>query len=302
MTLFEKADACLLPGFKRRFVTVDGQSILALIGGGGPPLLMLHGDPQTHLCWHHLAPALADRFTVVLTDLRGRGESHKPGHMAEGNAYTKRAMAREQYLVMQQLGFPAFSLVGHDRGARVARRLALDFPEAVKQLVVMDIVPAVDFYENTSAEIAQDYFYFSFLTQDYPIPDRLIAGDAEAFMRLILLGLSNKPVQYDPMALDIYLQSGGAVDSITAMCECFRAGYHIDRVHDAEDRAQGRKIACPTLVMWGEQGVVGKHFGVEAIWRGWCQHPSFAPMPSGHFIPEEAPNEAFNAMTRFLQS
>lgn len=300
MTIFEQADEKLLPGFQREFVEIDGNPILTLTAGKGPPLLMLHGDPQTHLCWHPLAPALAERFTVVLTDLRGRGESHKPGHRAEGNAYTKREMAAEQRAVMQALGHSVFSLVGHDRGARVARRMALDFPAAVSQLVLMDIVPALDFYENSNAEIAQDYFYFSFLTQDYPIPDRLIEGDAEAFMRLILMGLSDKPVQYDPLALDVYLSAGGSPESITAMCDCFRAGYHIDRLHDEDDRARGHKIPCPTLILWGEQGVVGKHFEVEKIWKGWCREPHFAPMPCGHFIPEEAPEAALTTISQFL--
>ncbi len=300
MNIFEEADAKLLPGFKRQFVNIDGSHILALTAGGGPPLLMLHGDPQTHLCWHHLAPKLTDRFTVVLTDIRGRGESHKPGYAAGNNAYSKREMAVEQVAVMRALGHETFSLVAHDRGARVARRLALDHPKIVKQLVVMDIIPALDFYENSNAQIAQDYFYFSFLTQDYPIPDQLIAGDPEAFLRLILLGLSDQVVHYDERALSAYINANTTPDAITAMCECFRAGYHIDQMHDVADRANGKKISCPTLVMWGERGVVGKHFDVRRIWEGWCEQPRFASMPSGHFIPEEAPVEAFAALSNFL--
>ena len=300
MNIFEEADAKLLPGFKRQLVNIDGGHILALTAGDGPPLLMLHGDPQTHLCWHHLAPKLTDRFTVVLTDIRGRGESHKPGHAAGNNAYSKREMATEQIAVMRALGHETFSLVAHDRGARVARRLALDHPKIVKQLVVMDIIPALDFYENSNAQIAQDYFYFSFLTQDYPIPDQLIAGDPEAFLRLILLGLSDQVVHYDERALSAYINANTTPDAITAMCECFRAGYHIDQMHDVADRANGKKISCPTLVMWGERGVVGKHFDVRHIWEGWCEQPRFASMPSGHFIPEEAPVEAFAALSNFL--
>ncbi|MBM7069537.1 alpha/beta fold hydrolase [Actibacterium sp. 188UL27-1] len=171
MTIFEDADAKLLPGFARQWINVADGRVLALVGGTGPALLMLHGDPQTHLCWHHLAPKLTDRFTVVLTDIRGRGETHKPGYSASANAYTKREMAAEQLAVMQQFGFDTFSLVAHDRGARVAQRLALDHPAAVTQLVVMDIISSLDFYENSNAQIAQDYFYFSFLTQDYPVPE-----------------------------------------------------------------------------------------------------------------------------------
>jgi len=176
----------------------------------------------------------------------------------------------------------------------------LDQPEIVTQLVVMDMIPALDFYENTNAQIAQEYFYFSFLTQDYPVPDKLIAGDPEAFIKLILLGLSDQIVRYDELALEAYLTANTTADAITAMCECFRAGYHIDRLHDAVDREAGNKITCPTLVLWGERGVVGKHFNVRCIWEGWCYQPEFAIMPSGHFIPEEAPDAALAALNGFL--
>ncbi len=300
MTIFEEADARLLPGFERRRIRTAEGIVLALIGGTGPALLMLHGDPQTHLCWHHIAPQLTDRFTVVLTDIRGRGETHKPTHNPELNAYTKRDMAAEQLEVMQHLGHERFALVAHDRGARVARRLAIDHPNAVTQLVVMDIIPALDFYEHSNGQIAQDYFYFSFLTQDYPVPETLIAGDPEVFLKLILMGLSDKAVAYDALALQAYLTANTTPEAITAMCECFRAGFHIDRLHDQDDREAGKKINCPTLVMWGERGVIGKHFDVEQVWRGWCEQPQFAPMPSGHFIPEEAPDDALAALNGFL--
>jgi len=300
MSIFERADAALLPGFERCFVTVGDSTVLALTAGDGPPVLMLHGDPQTHLCWHHLAPRLTDRFSVVLTDIRGRGETHKPGHHVGRNAYTKREMAVEQVAVMRKLGHKQFSLVAHDRGARVARRLTLDHPKAVSRLAVMDIIPALDFYDRLDAELAQDYFYFSFLTQDHPIPERLIAGDPEGFLRLILQGLSDQSVPYDDLALEAYLTANTTPESITAMCECFRAGFHIDRLHDRADRDAGMRIACPTLVMWGEKGVIGKHFDVKAIWESWCEQASFAPMPGGHFIPEEAPDDALAQLNAFL--
>lgn len=300
MSICETADARLLPGFERQFVDVDGSKILALTAGSGPPLLMLHGDPQTHLCWHNIAPRLTDRFTVILTDLRGRGESHKPEPNQDHNPFAKRIMAAEQVAVMQKLGFDRFSLVAHDRGARVARRMALDYPDAIARLCVMDIVPALDFYENTSAAVAQDYFYFFFLTQPYPQPDRLIEGDAEAFQRQILFGLGDNPVPYDDDALEVYLERSTAPASISAMCECFRAGYGVDREHDVADRKAGRKIACPTLVLWGANGVTGRHFDLNRIWDGWCEDARYAPMPSGHFIPEEAPEEALAVLLPFL--
>lgn len=300
MTLFEQADAELLPGFARNTIDIGEGAVRVLTAGEGPPLLMLHGDPQTHLCWHKLAPRLAERYSVVLTDLRGRGESHRPGRSDDHAAYSKRAMAAEQAAVMSRLGHDRFRLVGHDRGGRVARRLALDFPDRVEKLAIMDIVPALDFYESTSADLAQDYYYFYFLTQPYPTPERLIAGDPEGFMREILTGLSPGAVPYQEPALSVYLQSAAVPDSVTAMCECFRAGFSIDREHDRADRDAGRGIACPTLILWGEDGVAGRHFDMAEVWHRWAQNLHLAPMPGGHFIPEEAPEQALRALSDFL--
>lgn len=301
MTIFEESDARLLPGFERRTIGVNGRKIQALVGGSGPPLLMLHGDPQTHLCWHRTAPALMDSFTVVLTDLRGRGESHKPLPSAEHEAYSKRVMAAEQLSVMQSLGYERFALVGHDRGARVARRLALDHPERITKLVVMDIVPALDFYDGADASIAQDYYYFFFLTQPAPRPERLIAGDPRGFMREILLDLSRRGSPYDAGALETYLQAASTPDAVAAMCECFRAGIVRDVAHDRADRAAGHRIRCPVLVLWGEEGVVGRHFDLPAVWRGWADDVEFAPMPCGHFIPEEVPELVVEKLQSFLR-
>lgn len=300
MTLFEDLDERLLPGFKRRPIQVAEGEILALVGGEGPPLLMLHGDPQTHLCWHGIAPKLAEDYTVVLTDLRGRGESHKPGRSSGHVAYAKRKHAREQIEVMESLGFERFRLVGHDRGARVARRMALDYPKRVGRLAVMDIVPALDFYEQTTARIAQDYYYFFFLTQPAPIPESLIRGNPEAFMDQILTGLPGQSAAYDAEAHKAYLAASTSDESILAMCECFRAGLAQDVGHDRADRVAGRTIACPTLVMWGDQGVVGKNFDLRRIWRAWAPDSRFEPMPCGHFIPEEEPDRALRALQGFL--
>ena len=300
MTLFEDLDERLLPGFERRPVRAAEGEILALVGGAGPPLLMLHGDPQTHLCWHGIAPTLAENCTVVLTDLRGRGESHKPGRSPGHVAYAKRTHAREQIEVMESLGFERFRLVGHDRGARVARRMALDYPEQIERLAIMDIVPALDFYEQTTARIAQDYYYFFFLTQPAPIPESLIRGNPEAFMDQILTGLPGQAAAYDAEAHEAYLAASTSDESILAMCECFRAGLAQDVGHDRADRAAGRTIVCPTLVMWGDQGVVGKNFDLRRIWKAWAPDSRFEPMPCGHFIPEEEPDRALRALQGFL--
>lgn len=300
MTLYEAADHRFLPEFSRTMVETPDGPILALVAGSGPPVLMLHGDPQTHLCWQHIAPGLSKTHTVVLTDIRGRGESHKPGVSDDHRHYSKRTMAAEQIAVMKHLGHDRFDLVGHDRGGRVARRMALDRPDTIKSLTVMDIVPALDFYERANAAIAQDYFYFFFLTQPTPHPERLIAGDPRAFMAEILLSHTKDDCPYDAQALEAYLQAATSVASITAMCECFRAGRTCDMEDDIADRVAGRKVLCPTLVMWGETGVVGRHFDVRVIWGQWADDIAFAPMPCGHFIPEEAPGLAGKTLTDFL--
>ncbi|MFK7963620.1 MAG: alpha/beta fold hydrolase [Burkholderiaceae bacterium] len=300
MNPFEALDRQLLPGFQRRVLEVGGSRVLALTGGSGPPLLMLHGDPQTHLCWHRIAPHLASRFTVVLTDIRGRGETHQPPVSPGGSLYSKRAMALEQLAAMRVLGYRSFALVSHDRGARIARRLALDHPECVKKLVVMDIIPAVDFYESANAAIAQDYFYFFFLTQPYPLPESLIAGNAKDFVQQILLSLSSGREIFDKAAFQLYLDAAARPEAIVAMCECFRAGVGLDRDHDEIDRRTDRKIICPTLVLWGEHGVIGKHFDVRRVWSRWCKDVRYAPMPCGHFIPEEAPEAALEELMNFL--
>jgi haloacetate dehalogenase len=293
-------DHRLLPGFERMMIPVKEGSVRTLIAGSGPPLLMLHGDPQTHLCWHKIAPQLTDKFTIVLTDIRGRGETHKPGISHDHRPYSKREMAIEQVDVMRHLGFERFLLIGHDRGARVARRMALDHPRAVERLVVMDIVPALDFYETANAAIAQDYYYFFFLTQPAPNPERLIGGDARGFMNEILMGLTKDDLPYDSGALEAYLQASTTSEAITAMCECFRAGLSCDCEDDRDDRAAGRKIKCPTLVLWGEKGIVGRYFDMREVWQRWTHSASFAPMPCGHFIPEEAAEISTNVISDFL--
>jgi haloacetate dehalogenase len=301
MTIFEELDRELLPGFERLMLPGLSGDMLTLVGGSGPPLLLLHGDPQTHLCWHSIAPKLAEHYTVVLADLRGRGESHKPERTSDHRHYSKRLMATEQVRIMERLGFDVFRVVGHDRGARVARRMALDYPDKVERLAVMDIVPVLDFYERATSAVAQDYFYFFFLTQPFPVPDRLIAGDPRAFMGDILTSLTKPGFNYHQGALEAYLAASTTEESISSICECFRAGISSDVEDDKASRSAGRRITCPTLVFWGELGVVGRHFDMQRIWSDWAASVSFAPMPCGHFIPEEEPELTATHLIRFLQ-
>ena len=294
----EDLDAKYLPGFTREMLRIDGRGLRALIGGAGPPVLLIHGDPQTHLCWRRIAPELARARTVVLVDLPGRGESDPRADMA---GYAKASLAADMAAVMDQLGFARFSLAGHDRGARVARRLALEYPDRVEALAVMDIIPEGPFYAEADAQIAQDYFYFFFLTQRAPLPERLIGGDPRAFMQDIL-DLTAGPGAYEPDILEHYLSAASRPAAVKAMCQCFRAGLQIDRVADHADRQAGRRITAPTLVLWGAEGVVGQRFDVEPIWRSEAEQARFQAMPAGHFLPEEAPRETLAALQAHLRS
>lgn len=256
---------------------------------------MLHGDPQTHLCWHRVAPALSADHTVVLADLRGRGESHKPPPAAGHDAFSKRTTRPNRWASCAVSAPSAMPSSGRIGGPRVARRMALDHPDRVSALAVVDIVPAIDLYERTTAAMAQDYYYLFFLTQAHPLAERMIADAAEDFMRGILTGLGGD-VPCDPAALALDLHTATRPEAIAAMCECFRAGITCDRAHDAADRAAARRIACPTLAMWGAQGVAGRHFDMAATWRAWAPDIRLAPVPAGHFIPEEAPEETLAAL------
>lgn len=305
---FKALDEELLPAFQRRFLETSGGRILTLTAGSGPALLLLHGDPQTHLCWRRQAAALARDHTVVLADLRGRGESHKPGVGAGLEAYAKRTQAAEMIEMMRALGHERFAVAGHDRGARVARRMALDHPSTITRLAVLDIVPAYDLYASMTAELAQEYFYFNFLTQNHPLPERLIGSDPAGFMHAMLTGLAAGPGQeggaaeqpYERRVLDAYLAAASTSKAVTAMCQCFRAGFHIDRAHDAADLADGVTIQCPTLVLWGRQSVIGRHFHVPQVWSRWCESAKFLALDTGHFIPEEDPEGVLEALERFL--
>ena len=291
----------LFPGFARRDVAVDGVRIHLRVGGRGAPLLLLHGYPQTHAIWHRMAGALAARFTLVMADLRGYGDSDRPPTAADHGPYSKRAMAREQVEVMRALGFERFGVVGHDRGGRVAHRLAVDFPEVVTRLAVLDIAPTLAMYEQTGMEFARAYYHWFFLIQPAPLPERLIGADPELFLRTKLRGWSQGRWPFDDGAVAEYLRCFRRPETIHASCEDYRASASIDLEHDRADRQVGRRVRCPLLALWGERGTVHRLFRPLEEWALVCASTvEGRPLASGHYLPEEVPDETGAELLRFL--
>jgi haloacetate dehalogenase len=295
------ADAKLFPGFIPRFVSTSGARIHAVVAGNGPPLLMLHGYPQTHAMWHKVAPRLAESFTVVCADLRGYGDSDKPASDATHAAYSKRAMAQDMVEVMRELGFPRFRLVGHDRGGRVAHRLCVDHPGAVDRVAVLDISPTRRMFRGTDLAFASAYYHWFFLSQPFDLPERLIGGDPVYYLRRKMAGWGSAGLSiFDARALAEYERCFANAATIHATCEDYRAAATIDLDHDDEDVAAGRKIACPLLALWGERGVVGTQFDCLADWRDVALDVRGRALPAGHYLAEEAPEDTLAELTEFL--
>jgi len=271
-----------------------------LAGPDRPPLLLLHGFPQTHTIWHAVVARLRRRFTLVLPDLRGYGDSDKPDGGGDHSAYSKRTMAQDAVLLMQGFGFERFFVCGHDRGGRVAHRLALDHPQAVRALMLLDISPTLTMYERTTMEFAQRYYHWFFLIQPAPLPERLIGADPLFYLRTKVGGWgSGGTTFFDPRALAEYERCFADPAAIHAMCEDYRAAASIDLDHDRADAA--RRIECPVRVLWGERGVVHRLFTPVEDWRAKSTAPvSGRPMPTGHYIPEEAPTLLADEMETFF--
>jgi haloacetate dehalogenase len=286
-------------------VTIDGFDYCSIaaratryrvgVAGSGPPVLLLHGFPQNHYCWHRVAPALSARHTVVLCDLKGYGESVAAPGGRRGEGYSKREIAAELLQVMAQLGFDRFAVIGHDRGARVAYRLALDHTEAAARLCVLNIVPTVDQFEQMARQIALDYYPWLFLAQPAPFPERLIAGDAEYFLRHTLSAWTATENAIDEAAVERYLATF-TPPVIAAICADYRASFHLDRPLDEADREAGRMITCPVLVHWGAEDIADP----LPVWRRWCERVEGHALPGGHFIPEEAPEPLVRSLQSFL--
>ena len=259
------------------------------IGGSGPPLLLLHGHPQAHAMWHLVAPALAEHFTVVMMDLRGYGDSARPASDAEHAVYSKRAMALDALAVMRQHGFERFGVLAHDRGARVAHRLALDHPAAVDRLMLLDIAPTLAMYENTSQAFATAYWHWFFLIQPPPLPEALIESDPVRYVRSVMGKRHAGLAAFAPEALAEYERCAKIVGTAEAICEDYRASTTIDLAHDRADLAVGKKLLQPLIVLWGEHGAVGQCFDVLALWRDRAAQVTGHSLPCGHYIAEEAP-------------
>jgi haloacetate dehalogenase len=291
----------MFPGFQRTRLQVNGVTINTLRGGHGRPLLLLHGWPQTHVMWHRIAPRLATEFTVVLTDLRGYGDSDKPPAGDAHVNYSKRTMARDQVEVMARLGFETFAVGGHDRGARVSHRLAVDHPSRVTRLVLVDIVPATVVYRNMNKDVAAAYWHWFFMRLPL-VPERLLGHEVDFLFFKILRG--REPAgTFSDEALAEYARAWRDGDAIRGGCEDYRAGAGIDLVHDEEDEARGRRISCPLFVLWGERGQVGPYFEHPlAVWRDYGTTVTGRALPGGHFLPEELPGETYEAIRAFLTS
>ncbi len=294
----------MFEGFEERFVDGDGAAIFCRIAGSGPPMLLLHGYPQTGAMWAEAAVRLAEHFTVVVADLRGYGRSDTPRDREKRNhsSYSKRTMARDMVAVMSHLGHRVFHVCGHDRGARVAYRMALDFPERVGRLALLDILPTVEVWDAMDANAAIKSYHWPFLAQPEPLPETLIAADPVYYLEHTLRSWTKRKdlSAFSNDALEDYRAAFRQKGHIHAACEDYRAGATIDREIDEEDRAAHRRIQAPTFVIWGTDYGVAKSGDPLAIWRRWCDSVEGAGVDAGHFLVEEAPDDTLKHLLGFF--
>jgi haloacetate dehalogenase len=290
----------MFEGFEQHRIHSGEEEINLVKGGSGPPLLLLHGHPQTHVIWHKVAAALAARFTVVATDLRGYGDSGKPAGLPDHSNYSKRVMAQDQVEVMEALGYPTFRVLAHDRGARVAHRMAVDHPERVLRLATLDIAPTLAMYEQTNLAFATQYFHWFFLIRPFPFPETLIAADPELYLKHTLGGRSAGLTPFTAEAYAEYARCIRNPRTIHGLCEDYRASAGIDLDQDREDLARGRKVQCPMLALWGGRGVVGKVVDPLAEWRKVALNVQGKSLDCGHYLAEEAPEAVLAEVLPFL--
>jgi haloacetate dehalogenase len=291
----------LFPGFTLEDVTVKEGRIRLRHGGSGPPLLLLHGNPQTHFMWHAVAPELAKRFTVICPDLPGYGGSYKPPATPDHAPYAKRAMARDMVEVMEHFGHRRFLVAGHDRGARAAHRLALDFPDRVQRLAVLDIVPTIEAFERADMDFALGYYHWFWFAQPHPFPEVLINAAPEVWFNAHTTRGAKPDELFHPEALADYRAAVRNPDTIRGICEDYRAAASIDLEHDRASRAAGAKIECPLLVLWGAKGKIARWYDALAIWRQYCAvEVTGGAVQSGHYLAEEAPGEVLERLEAFF--
>lgn len=294
-------DEKLFPDFEIRDLQTSGATIHCLRKGSGPPLLLLHGYPQTHVIWHKIAGSLSQKYTVVLTDLRGYGDSSKPIGGPRHENYSFRTMAQDQIDVMRQFGYDTFFLGAHDRGARVAHRMCLDHPDAVRKVCLMDIVPTLAMYRETNQEFATRYMWWFFLIQKEPLPEHMIGADSHFFLNMHFEIQNGTPGALTEEALAEYRRCFCRPEAIHAICEDWRAAADIDLEMDAADENAGRKIEAPLLVLWAAKGVIGDLWNVLDVWRRHASGPvQGRPLDSGHYLAEEQPEEVLGEMLRFF--
>jgi haloacetate dehalogenase len=291
----------MFEGFERKQLSVDGVEVACVVRGSGPPVLMLHGFPQNRAMWARVAPLLAERYTVVCADLRGYGDSAKPTCLPDRSNYAFRVMAADQIGLMRALGFERFHLIGHDRGGRTGHRMALDHPDSVLTLTVMDIVPTYAMFINTNYKVAGTYWHWYFLSQPEPFPERLIAGDPDYFYETCLVGWgATMLTAFDPEMLADYRRCWRQPMMIHGSCSDYRAAASIDLDHDVADIE--RQVTCPTLAFYGSAGVMARLFDIPAEWRRRCAEVSEASLPGGHFFVDQFPQETAEQLLSFLDS
>lgn len=290
----------MFEGFRNVSATVDDVCIRAIKGGRGPALLLLHGHPQTHAIWHKIGPALAEHFTVIAADLRGYGDSGKPPGAADHANYAKRRMALDQIELMRGLGHESFAVIGHDRGGRVAARMALDHPEAVTRLVTLDVAPTLAMYEKTSFDFARAYWHWFMLVRPAPFPETLIRADPDLYLRQTIGARSAGLAPFTAGAYAEYLRCLSDPATAHGICEDYRASVTIDLEHDRATLASQQRIACPFMALWGAQGVIEQCFDPLAEWRAYAPNVRGEALPCGHYIPEEAPQQLLERVLPFL--
>jgi haloacetate dehalogenase len=291
----------LFPGFAKRRIRTSGAEIHCEIGGSGPPLLLLHGFPQTHAMWHKIAPALAEEYTVVCADLRGYGDSSKPASDPKHAPYSKRVMAQDMIEVMADLGFARFRVGAHDRGARVTHRMCVDHPQAVERAALIDISPTRKMYRQTNLEFATLYYHWFFLIQPYDLPERLIGADPAFYLRRKTGSWgTGSQAFFDIRANAEYERCYANPATIHASCEDYRAAATIDLAHDDEDVAAGRKVTCPLLILWGENGVVNMCCAPLEDWREVAVDVRGGTLPGGHYLAEELPAQTLREFRAFF--